>query len=420
MRPETAFDLGFELEAIPASTVPEGTITSVAGVEVGTASVGLRGRGGDDLALIYAEGATAAGVFTSNRAKAAPVVLSMETLAESESVCAIVANAGCANALTGERGMEDAVAMQQAAASKLGVPRNSVLVASTGLIGTYLPRESVVSAIGMVGLSNSVEAGHRAARAIMTTDTHPKECAVRVGLEGYECTVGGIAKGAAMLAPSMATMLAFLATDAALDRPTLARLLANSVEKSFNKLSVDACMSTNDTVVAFATGRAETSSGRDAIDGDVVEALQKAFDYVCAYLALEMARDAEGSSRIAVVRVKGAASSADAEAAAMKIAASSLVRCSLYGGDPYWGRVLSEAGSAARVFDPSAVSVAYGPHLVCSGGVATEVWGSEELSRYMSAPEIEITCDLGVGAYEALRVMASLGPEYVEENMKTS
>jgi glutamate N-acetyltransferase/amino-acid N-acetyltransferase len=420
MRPEEAFDLGFEIESIGGRPLEEGTITSVGGISAGAASAGMRRNGLDDVALVVSDGTTGAGVFTRNKAKAAPVVLSMKTLEHKGPIRAIVANAGCANALTGSTGMRDAETMQQAAADAIASPKDSVLVASTGLIGTPLASASMASAIASIELSRSADAGHRAARAIMTTDTIPKECAVVLEVGNSEVTVGGIAKGAAMLAPSMATMLAFIATDVALDRDTLRRLVAESVSKTFNRLSVDSCMSTNDCVLALATSTSGVEVTADRSTHDEFEILKRGFEYVCASMALSMARDAEGSSRLAVLRVRGAASPDDAERVGRAIAASSLVRCSLYGGDAYWGRVVSEAGAAASVFDVESVSVSYGPFEVCSKGVATESWESDELSEYMSSSEIAITCDLGVGTCESVRLVASLGPGYVEENMRTS
>lgn len=420
MRPEEAFDLGFELEEWGGRVLEGGTITSVEGISAGAASAGLRPSGLPDIALIVSEGTTGAGVFTQNLAKAAPVTVSMKALASDGAIRGIVANAGCANASTGSRGIRDAEAMQRAAAERIGAPKDSVLVASTGLIGTFVPIDSVVSAIASIAPEESLDAGHRAARAITTTDTVPKECAVVFGAGDWEITVGAIAKGAAMLEPSMATMLAFVATDASLEAATLRRLVRNSASKTFNKMTVDACMSTNDCVLALATGASNLGPGEASPADPDLDAMQKAFDYVCASLALDMVRDGEGSSRVAVVRVRGAAGRGDAERVARAIAASSLVRCSLYGGDAYWGRVVSEAGAAAEVFDPASVSVSYGPFEVCSAGVATEAWGSKDLARYMTASEVEITCDLGVGASGAVRVMASLGPGYVDENMRTS
>ncbi len=416
--PEEVFGFA-SLQAVGGRILTGGTITSAGGVAAGAASAGLRRSGRPDVALVGAERAAAAGVFTRNKAKAAPVLVSISTLARSREVWGIVANAGCANALTGERGLADAKAMQSEAARSLGAPEDSVLVASTGIIGTYLPIESVMQAVSSISLGTDDPAGHEAASAIMTTDTFPKECAVSVSTPFGEFRVGAVAKGAAMLEPSMATMLAFVATDARVEPETLHEVLGRAVSRTFNRISVDACMSTNDCVFALATGVSGVTvgGGPDSVDPAV---LQACFDHVCGSLALDMVRDGEGSSRFAVLRVKGAYTPEDAERVARRIAGSSLVRCSLYGGDPYWGRILSEAGSVAEVFDPDRSSVAYGPYVVCQGGVGTELWHSVEVSRYLEGTEVEVVCDLGVGDAEAVRVMASLGPGYVEENMRTS
>ncbi|MER3396413.1 MAG: ornithine acetyltransferase [Acidimicrobiia bacterium] len=422
--PEEVFELGFELESFGGRLLDGGTITSVTGIEAGVGAAGMRRSKAPDVALIAVEGtgkrACGTGVFTANKAKAAPVLVSMGVVESGSSIEGIVANAGCANALTGEKGLEDAKAMQRAAAHVIGANEDCVLVASTGIIGTFLPIEAVTSAINAIAMSSSEDAGHQAARAIMTTDRFPKECAVGVESIDGTVTVGAIAKGAAMLEPAMATMLAFVATDAFVDPNTLRRLLRNSVSKTFNKMSVDACMSTNDCVLAVATGEGPSVKFGDAVTSAVGNVLQKGLDFVCAYLALEMARDGEGSNRLAVLRIRGAASQSDAERVARAIASSTLVRCSLYGGDPYWGRIVAEAGSVARYFDSRAVSVWYGPFEVCRNGVATSEWHSNDLSSYMSSSEVEIVCDLGMGPFGTVRVIAALGPGYVEENMATS
>jgi glutamate N-acetyltransferase/amino-acid N-acetyltransferase len=447
--PAHAFGLCWEGFAI--DRLPEGTLTSVEGVRAGAASAGLKRSGKPDVALISVPKPTpAAAVFTTNKAAAAPVVISARSISERPLAAGVVANSGCANALTGDRGTEAALSMQESAARVLGVSPSDVLVASTGLIGTELPVQKVRAAIESMRLSEGAEAGHLAARAIMTTDTVPKETAVEVSDGRRRVRVGGIAKGAAMLAPSMATMLAFLATDVACDPRALAGVLRSAVAATFNRLSVDACRSTNDTVVLLTTEKGELAVGEDAsryasdvfaslLGGvpsgkktDVADATEGAEEHrnlgllavgvhlVCAELAMAMARDAEGSNKVAVVKVRGAASPADAEAAAQAIASSSLVRCSLFGSDPYWGRIVAEAGSAVSSFDDRSVSVSYGPYRVCAGGVATSEWSSAGLARYMERPEIEIVCDLGVGPFGALRVMTALGTGYVEENMKTS
>lgn len=419
---------GLQARDFEVRIVPDGTVTTVRGVLGGAASAGLKRSGRTDLAVIALERVgMCAGVFTSNKAAAAPVQSCRRLLARESRFSGVVVNSGCANALTGEKGLADAETVRRAATELIGLEGAEALVASTGLIGTELPVDAIVEALRSLRLESGEAAGHAVAEAIMTTDTVPKEVAVRAASDGEAVLVGGVAKGAAMLAPSMATMLAFLVTDAAVGAKTLDRLLRAAVAKTFNRLSVDACQSTNDTVLLFGTNAETFDGGGDAGTRFETEQgstpsglLEAALEVACAELALAMARDAEGSERLAVLKVEGAASPEDAEAVAGAIAASTLVRCSLHGADPYWGRVVSEAGSAAKRFDADRTDVLYGPHRVCAGGKATAEWRDPSLQDYMTRSEIEITLDLGLGPYSARRIVAALGPGYVEENMKTS
>ena len=241
----------------------------------------------------------------------------------------------------------------------------------------------------------------------MTTDTVPKETVV----EGDGFTVGGMAKGAAMLAPNMATMLAVLTTDAAADAPALQRALQRAVDASFNTLSVDGCTSTNDTVIVLTSGQAAAP----VPEADLADALK----YACIGLAEQMAGDAEGATKVVRVRVIAAENDDEAAIAARKVAESQLVKCSLYGEDPYWGRIVSELGSAGVTFDPDAVSVAYGGVIVCRDGVAAE-YDAALLKDAMSSRLIEITCDLGLGRGDATVLTNDLSPGYIDENMRTS
>jgi glutamate N-acetyltransferase/amino-acid N-acetyltransferase len=261
---------------------------------------------------------------------------------------------------------------------------------------------------GIPGLvaARSADGGTEAAEAIRTTDTVRKEVVV----DGAGFTVGGMAKGAAMLAPNMATMLAVLTTDAEADPATLQRGLARAVEHSFNSLSVDGCTSTNDTVIVLASG----SSGRADPDA-VADALAVA----CASLAAQMCEDAEGATKVARVSVTGAASNEEAKQAARKVAESQLVKCSLFGADPYWGRIVSELGTAGVAFDPDRAEVAYGGVVVCSKGVAV-AHDADAVRVHLQGRRIELTADLGLGNGTGTILTNDLTPAYIDENMRTS
>lgn len=388
------------------------SVTAAAGFRASGVAAGLKASGEPDLALVAAApgtSASAAAVFTTNRAAAAPVQLSRAHLRVTGGrVAAVVLNSGCANAATGTEGLEDARRMAGAVAAALGVPTEAVLVCSTGLIGTRLDVERVEAAVPSLvsGLDSGPDAGARAAQAILTTDTRPKEVVV----EGDGLVVGGMAKGAAMLSPHLATMLAILTTDAAAEPARLRRLLGAAVDETFNCLSVDGCQSTNDTVVALSSG------ARPAVDDAVLgEALAQA----CESLAEQMARDAEGATRLVRVEVVGAADAADARRAARRIVESLLVKCSWHGGDPYWGRVASEIGASGAHVELERLSVRYGGVEVARGGVAV-AHDEAAVAAHMAGSEIEVTCDLGLGDGRARLLGTDLGPGYIEENERTS
>ena len=361
----------------------------------------------------------AAGVFTSNLACAAPVQVTREHL-RSGQAAAVVLNSGNANAATGETGRADARRTCEMVAEELGCAPAHVLVCSTGLIGIPLPMTSIEAGVprSSPALAADELAGRAAAEAILTTDTVRKEVLVVAELaDGQGFTVGGMAKGAAMLAPAMATMLAVVVTDAAATPRALHVALEHGVRDTFNALIVDACTSTNDTVLLLANGHA----GHEPIDaeGHAFHALVEAVTEVCDELAGAMAADAEGATKLATVVVRGARSGDDARRAARAVASSQLVQCSLYGGDPYWGRVLSELGASGAWFDPERVDIAYNGITVCRDGVAT-LHDETALEEVMAGRDIEITCDLREGMGQARVRFTDLSHAYVDENMGTS
>jgi glutamate N-acetyltransferase / amino-acid N-acetyltransferase len=388
------------------------SVTAPQGFTASGLASGIKPSGDPDLSLVAtAEAApvTAAAVFTQNRMTAAPVVTTAAHLASTGGrAAAVVLNSGCANAATGQRGLDDAEATCALVAEALGCRPEEVLVCSTGLIGFELPMAAISAGVGPLVEKRGATPEHAiaAAEAIMTTDTRRKETVVRA--PGF--VVGGMAKGAAMLAPDMATMLAVLTTDARLDPAQAGDALRAGVADSFNAITVDGCTSTNDTVILLASGAAGPADP-DAVRAAVAEA--------CLDLATQMVADAEGHTKVVRVTVTGAASDAEARVGARKVASSQLVKCSWYGKDPYWGRVASELGTAGIELQADRLSVRYGDLLVAEGGVTVDV-DPEALARYMEQEWIDVTADLGLGAGSARVLTNDLTHAYVDENMGTS
>jgi glutamate N-acetyltransferase/amino-acid N-acetyltransferase len=397
------------------------SVVTPSGFEADGLACGIK-PDGPDLALVATADrrpVSAAAVFTTNLACAPPVEISREHLADGRAA-AVVLSSGNANAATGEPGRADARRMCELAAERLGCDAADVLVCSTGLIGFPLPMDALERGIPEVAstLGADIAAGHRAADAILTTDTVRKEAVATAELaDGTILTVGGMAKGAAMLAPAMATMLAVLTTDAVVDPDPLHAALELAVAETFNALLVDGSTSTNDTVAVLASGLAGNApvTGR----GHEFHALVGALTEVCDSLAGAMASDAEGATKLARVVVRGARSTDDARRAARAVAASQLVQCSLYGGDPYWGRVLSELGASGAFLHQERVTIAYNGITVCRDGVAAP-HDEGALEAAMAKREIEIACDLHGGRAEAEVRFTDLTHAYVDENMGTS
>jgi glutamate N-acetyltransferase / amino-acid N-acetyltransferase len=394
------------------------SVTAAEGFEAAGIHCGIKAHDAPDLALVATSdrrSVAAAGVFTTNRVQAAPVQISRRHLEDGQAA-AVVLNSGNANAATGEPGRADAAHTCELVGDAIGCASRDVLVCSTGLIGDRLPMDALESGIPKVAgeLAPGPDGGIPAAEAILTTDTVRKEAVTEAHLlDGTRVVVGGMAKGAAMLAPSMATMLAVLTTDAAVDPAELQQHLAEAVDASFHELIVDGCTSTNDTVLVLASGAAGNDPSRDT-DG-VCAAMAR----VCADLAAQMASDAEGATKFATVRVRGARSHEDARRAARQVAGSQLVQCSIYGGDPYWGRVLSELGASGADFAPELVDISYNGVVVCRNGVAAE-HDEAAAADAMAQREIVIECDLNAGDGESKVMFTDLTHAYVDENMGTS
>ena len=388
------------------------SVTAPLGFRAAAVAAGIK-PGRPDLALLVADGpCTAAGVFTANRVQAAPVIVSREHLAGGRAR-AVVVNAGCANAATGERGLRDAREMAALSARAVGCAAEEVIVASTGVIGVHLPMDNVRAAIPAAAASLSRDGGPAAARAIMTTDTKPKEVTVEFALGGKTARVGGMAKGAGMIAPNMATLLAFFTTDAAIAAPLLRRALEDAVGDGLNRISVDGDTSTNDTAVVLASG----ALGTPSIDGEGpdYDAFRGALTGASRTLAEMIVRDAEGASRVAEVRVEGASSAAEADRVARTIAESPLVKTALHGGDPNWGRILAAAGRSGVAIDPDRVGIWIGEIWVAENGQARE-YSEEQAHEAMTADPVRIRVDLGQGSAFGWMWTCDLTHGYVDIN----
>jgi glutamate N-acetyltransferase/amino-acid N-acetyltransferase len=363
-----------------------------------------------DMAMIATEDrepVPCAAVFTQNKFVAPPVELDREVLrANGGRAAAVIVNSGNANAGTGEKGLKDAKAMAAATALSLNVGVGDVLVCSTGIIGTPLPMQPILEATPRLAKKLSPEGAEDAARGILTTDHKPKQ----VVIQGSNFTLGGMAKGCGMIAPNMATMLAFLTTDADVSRSVMQKALKAASDATFNTLNVDGATSTNDTAMLLASGT-RGKADHDEFANAVLAA--------CRDLTMQMARDAEGMTRMAHLTVTGAHTNEEARIAAKNIVENNLVKCSWYGGDPYWGRLMAAAGSAGVDLNVARSFVAYGGIKVAAGGVGIEHDG-DALVEHMLGDEVQIEVHLGAGHGTAKMIGIDLGPGYIKENSRTS
>lgn len=394
-----------------------GGITSAKGFHAAGVEAGVKYANRRDVALIWSEvPCVAAGVFTTNLVAAAPVVLDREKLSHAPYARAIAVNTGCANACTGEQGLADARTIAEATAACLQIPASEVLVSSTGVIGTLLPVERIIAGVKKAAgaLGRGAAADEDASRAIMTTDTVPKRAAASVQIDGRTVTLGGMCKGAGMIEPMMATMLAYVTTDAAVDPAWLQQTLKAAADVSFNRVVVDGDESTNDTLICLANGQAgNTVLNASHPDAPAFAAALKA---VCTALAKQIVMDGEGVSKFVTVKVTGAKTDADAHLVARAIARSPLVKTSWFGLDPNWGRVICATGYSGAEVDAYKVRIFYGDVCAYDCGKVADEAKLAAMQELMKAREFEVAVDLGLGEGADTIYTCDFTFEYVKIN----
>ena len=395
--------------------ITTGCIVAAKGFQTGTAYCGIKTREDSlDLGIVLSERpSTGAALFTTNQIYAAPVKYS-RNVAQKGCIRSFVVNSGNANACTGEQGYKDAQEMARLAAERLKISREEILVASTGIIGRPLAMDKIAAGIkaAAAALGNTPAHGNGMARAIMTTDTRQKDVAVRFKINGKDVTIGGITKGAGMIAPNLATMLCFITTDAAIPAPLLDECLRKSAEASFNRITIDGHTSTNDTVAIMANGASGISIPPN---GSEVKIFQQGLDYVASYLAKAIVRDGEGATKFIQIDVVGARSRADAVRIARSIADSPLVKTAINGEDPNWGRIVSAAGYAGIKLNESKTNLYINDILIFSKGMPTQD-NLDVISASMKAKDINLRLELGLGDSADTVWTCDLSHEYVTIN----
>ena len=398
----------------------EGSVTAAKGFYASSAAAGIKYQNRTDMAMIYSQKpCVAAGTFTRNIVKAAPVKWDMHVVRDSSFAQAVVCNSGIANACTGVRGYECCKESAEAVSKLLDIPADAVLVASTGVIGMQIPTDRIAAGAAMLvpALDSSAEAGHAAARAIMTTDTRPKEAAVSFTAGGKEITIGGMCKGSGMIHPDMCTMLCFITTDAAISKELLQEALSEDIKDTFNMVSVDGDTSTNDTVLLLANGEAGNTPITEK--NEDYRAFCEALHAVNVSLCRMIAGDGEGATALFEVKIKGAQTHEQAVTLAKSVVTSSLVKTAICGHDANWGRILCAMGYSGADFDPEIVDLFFeseaGRIQIVKDGVATD-YSEEEATKILSAPEVTAEADIKMGDQEATAWGCDLTKEYVAIN----
>lgn len=399
------------------SFLEQGSATTPRGWRAAAVACGIRKAGRDDLALLISDTpCAAAALFTTNTVKAAPVLYDQALLArQPNGIRAIVVNSGIANACTGEMGDAAVGTTAQAVSEACTLPEDSVFVMSTGVIGIQLPVEKLRNGISQAAQCLAPDRGPAAARAIMTTDTHPKYCAVSVHLpSGGQVMIGAMAKGAGMIHPNMATMLCFITTDATMTPSALKTVLQYAADRSFHCISIDGDTSTNDTVLALANGLAHTAPITDVASADG-QAFGQALTAVCQRMAQEIVRDGEGATRFVTINLRGATSDTEAHRAAMSVARSPLVKTALFGADANWGRVVCALGYSGAALDLNRVVLHFNDLKVFEHGLPID-FDEQAAHHRLDVPEVVIDIDMGLGSGNTTVWTSDFSYDYIKIN----
>ena len=398
----------------------DGGVTAAKGFKAASTAAEIKYKGRTDMAMVFSEvPCVAAGTFTTNVVKAAPVRWDQDIVYNHQGARAVICNSGIANACTGEEGFVYCRETAKAASESLGIPEDSVLVASTGVIGMQLPMQKLVDGIQVLAgkKAEGLQSGHDAALAIMTTDTVEKEMAVEMEIGGKTVTIGGMSKGSGMIHPNMCTMLAFITTDAAITKEALQKALSEDVEDTYNMISVDGDTSTNDTAILLANGLAGNQEITYA--SPEYETFKEALHMVNETLAKKMAGDGEGATALFEVKVVGAESIKQAKTLAKSVVCSNLTKAAIAGHDANWGRILCAMGYSGVQFDPEKVDLFFeskaGKLQIIENGVATD-YSEEVATKILSEPEITATADIKMGDYSATAWGCDLTHEYININ----
>ena len=406
-----------------------GGVTAAKGFSAASAAAQIKYQGRTDMAMIYsASPCAAAGTFTRNVVKAAPVIWDRDLVRSGKPVHAVVVNSGIANACTGQTGLDYCLKTAEAAGAALGIPADSVLVGSTGVIGFQLPIDRICAGVKALagGLGEDLDHGTDAAKAIMTTDTHKKECACSFEIDGKKVTVGGMAKGSGMIHPDMCTMLGYVTTDAAVEASVLQQAVSAIVDETFNMISVDGDTSTNDTLLVLANGEAGNTRITSA-EGEAYEALFEALHLVCRDLAMQMAGDGEGATKLIECTVQGADTLENARTLAKSVITSSLTKAAIFGSDANWGRILCALGYSGVEFDPDDLQLYFvdeenvsadgtpGRMLIFTDGAAA-AYSEEEATQLLKKEKVTILAQFHMGNASATAWGCDLTYDYVKIN----
>jgi len=395
--------------------IKDGSLTSVPGFYASAAHCGLKNSGKSDLCIIYTpEDSVCSGIFTTNKFQAAPVVVTKEQLKKTRNIKAIIINSGVANACTGKEGYANAVKTINIAEHKLGVDKKNIIISSTGVIGKQLPMDKMEKGISKCANKLSIEGGHDAAKAILTTDLVTKEIAVKIKTETNEdFVIGGMAKGSGMIEPNMATLLVFITTNAKISKELLDSLLLEEADKSFNRITVDGCQSTNDMAIVMANLKSNVILNNKT--SKYYKEFKNAFSYVMRDLARKIVMDGEGATKLIEIKIIRVKKEADAKMFAFKIANSNLFKAAMFGQDLNWGRINSALGSAGCDFKPDKVNIYIEDILIVKNGVGVD-FDRKYVGKLMKEKEIKFTVDFNSGKEEFDVLTTDLSIDYIKIN----